>query len=1075
MLRHQFALKLLAASALLPLPARTQARGGGLLDQLRFRSIGPATISGRVNEFAVYEKDPRIFYVATAGGGVWKTTGAGISMTPVFDSAGAGAIGAIAVSQRNPNLVWVGTGDVTNRVNAFWGDGVYRSTDGGQTWHNVGLAASRNIGRIAIDPSDDNVVYVAAQGDPWSTGGERGIYKTSDGGKTWAVVLAGETPDMGAGDVLIDPSNPQTVYASLYRRRGLPGFYLPTPSGPGGGVFKSVDGGQHWTRLTNGLPTGYLGLIVLKIHRRNSQILLAKVQGDVEASPEAHGLYRSDDGGSSWRKVNKDEIAGPKERLLEIDPSNDQRIYSNGAVSEDGGKTFKYPHSRIYGDFQSLWINPSNSDHLLVSSDGGAYQSHDRGKSWVWLQNIAVEQLYRLSVDNQEPYSICAGIQDHGIWCGPSRVKPVDSKAWMLGNSIRNDHWRRVQFSDGVGVAIDPGDSRYMYGLKEGGNYWGANGLGRSDRLTNEGSMVGPSTPRGERMRWNWEAAFAISPHSPATLYYGGNRLFRSTDRGNHWSIISPDLTHGGAKRDTAKLRQILGIEAAPGRYQRWIEQYGALIAIAESPRKRGVIYTGSDDGVVQVTKDNGRSWTDLTPNIPNAPPFSYVTRIEPSTFEDGTVYVAFDAHMTGDHRPYLFRSTDYGATWTSVGEGLPAGQVIHSLALDRRNANVLYVGTWNALYASVDRGATWIQIRANLPPTPIYDMAIQPRDNALILGTHGRGIWILDDLAPIQEYAAAREAGKTARPWLVTPPRVVGEIPLAGQGVSMPDRYSWTEGNLIFFGENAAPGTTLWYYLSERVNSIRITVQDGAGKVVRTIDPAEPYKPTILEEMQGAIAVDNSVNLQPGFHAVGWDLQRDKLPSQKPIRPEYVSQAAPPMVMPGRYSVSLIVNGKEHAKKTLAILPDPARPIADADRRQRQELREELQRLERAMIDARNTALFINDTLVAVRKGLEGNEPSASARVGLDSLTRELDAVRHSLGIWNQGENRWASDAEEDVIQTIVELAKNIDGILIPVGETVRSDVARLRARARTLGTSVDGLARHLAQYRGRGAASAR
>ncbi|MGE3614566.1 MAG: WD40/YVTN/BNR-like repeat-containing protein, partial [Gemmatimonadales bacterium] len=595
-------------------PSSAQAPAGGPFDKLVFRNIGPSGPSGRIDDLAVLERDPNVFYIATATGGLWKTENGGITLAPVFDSAAMVSIGDVAIPPDDPNLVWVGTGENNNRQSSSWGDGVYKSTDGGKSWKNMGLRDTKQIARIVIDPVDHDVVYVAALGDLWKAGGERGVYKTTDGGLTWSRVL---DPGLDAGgtELVMDPANNKTLYAATYQRRRA--SFGMNGGGPNSGIWKTTDGGKTWTRLTNGLPEGSMGRIGLDIYRSNPNIVYARVEHD-----KAGGIYRSDDAGSSWRKMGTHNGRPMYFGIIRVDPNNDMRIYMPEtplSVSDDGGKTFRSDGAvRIHVDHHAMWINPANSNHLMIGNDGGVSISRDKGRNWQWLPNLPVAQFYHVGYDMQTPYNVCGGLQDNQSWCGPSRVRNSEG--------IGDADWWTIPGGDGFANLIDPTNARLIYTSSQEGYF------ARLDKVTGEQKSIRPEPTGDEKpYRWNWDTPFLISSHDPSVVYIGANRLFRSTDRGLSWTAISPDLTTG-VDRDTLELmgQKLKDVKIAKND---GVENYATLFTVAESRMSAGLLYTGSDDGQVQVTRDGGRTWTNVTGKVPGAPKWAYVSRVEASRF----------------------------------------------------------------------------------------------------------------------------------------------------------------------------------------------------------------------------------------------------------------------------------------------------------------------------------------------------------------------------------------------------------------------------------------------------------
>jgi len=932
---------------------------GGPFDRLSFRNIGPTGPSGRIDDFAVLESNPNIFYIGTATGGVWKSENGGVTLTPVFDSMSVSSIGDVTIPTDDPNLVWVGTGENNNRQSSSWGDGVYKSTDGGKHWRNMGLRESRQIARIVIDPVDHEVVLVAALGDLWRPGGDRGIFRTADGGNTWTKVLD-VGPDAGGTDLVMDPRNNKVVYAATYqRRRASFGF---NGGGTNSGIWKSSDGGKTWARLTNGLPDGAMGRIGLDIFRGNPNIVYARVEHEKQG-----GVYRTDDGGSSWRKMGSHNMRPMYFGIIRVDPQNDLRVYlpeTPLGISDDGGKTFRFDGAeRIHVDHHAMWIDPHDPSHMMIGNDGGVSVSHDKGKKWQWFPHLLVAQFYHVGYDMQVPYNVCGGLQDNNSWCGPSQVR--------TGEGISDHDWWSLAGGDGFVNLIDPTDARLIYTSSQEGY------ISRMDKVTGEQKGIRPEAPANEKKyRWNWDTPFILSPHDPATVYIGGNRLFRSTDRGSSWTPISPDLTTG-VDRDSL---QLMGAKLKDVKIAKndGIEDYATLFTVAESRRVRGVIYTGSDDGQVQLTRDGGATWTNLTPKIPGAPRWAYVSRVEPSRFADGTVYVSFDAHRTGDYSTYAFVSTDFGATFRSIAGNLPKGEVVRCITEDLKNADVLYLGTETGLWVSTDRGKGWTRVRANLPTVPVYEITLHPRDNAMILATHGRGIWILDDLTPFQEASQAQAVASFLYP-----------IPTTQQQTSASLRFYFFQGDMQFLGPNPPLGVPIAFWLKTKADSVRLVLKDGVGNVVR--------------ELSGT---DLTNGLNVGMNRVIWDFRIAPIPQPKWQAaqggggpggggaagggPNPGTQG--PWVLPGTFTATLFVNGAEAASRPFTVTGDREVTITDADRQRRFDLLKEGQRLDArlseavAAMRAAKTQFDQLKTLLA-----DSSTVPADIRTTFDTLSKQL------------------------------------------------------------------------------------
>lgn len=953
---------------------------------LTFRAIGPATMSGRVAALAVFERNPAVFYVGSAAGGLWKTVNNGTTWDVLFDSEPVSSIGDVAIAPDDPNLVWVGTGENNNKQISSWGNGVYKSTDGGKSWAHVGLADTHHIGRIVVDPLDHDVVYVAATGHLWGANEERGVFKTADGGKSWSKVLYID-PDTGATDLVIDPSNRNVLYAATYqRRRAVWGF---NGGGPGSGIFKTVDRGRSWTKLTEGIPAGPLGRIGLHIYHRDPQVLYATIEHEAEA-----GVYRTDDAGRSWRKMSSNNPWPSYFSQIRIDPSDDHHIYLLAQrlhISSDGGKTWAInrsaieegleflsaPDEALHSDHHALWIDPANSSHLIVGNDGGVALSYDRGKTWDFIDNMDLGQFYAVGVDMEAPYGIYGGLEDNLAWGGPSATRSY------LG--IANGDWFIIGDGDGFTSFADPSDSRTIY------TEWQNGRLLRVDRETNERKDIRPLPPTdAEEYRWDWHTPIELSPHDSNTVFAAAQFLFRSINRGQSWDVISPDLT---AAIDRSRL-SLMGVRDPSIKLSRHSElsTYSSIVSFSESPRKRGLYYTGADDGTVHVSRDGGKSWTNLTGRFPGLPLRTAVSRLVPSAFDEATVYASFDGHQQDDFHPYVFASTDYGQSWKPATEGLPEGHVVRCLAEDPRNPDVLYLGSEFGLFVSLERGRRWTRLSSNLPTVPIYDLAVHPRDNDLILATFGRSIWILDDLTPIQQAAQALRS----EAYLFDLRPVVQFNPAD-------DRF-WLLGDRRFWGKNPTFGAAVSYYVKQAPKELKVEVLDGSGRLLRTLDRELP--------------------LHAGIQRVHWNLRYQPLPVPTGHRPadppaEYfgspqlrahsfqqidrpeLDPMSGPFVLPGEYRVRLSVEGKEVGSKTVEVRPDPLMPIADTDRKTLHDTTLELHELQGRAGAAAERVESASEQMKAVQAMVaKAESPPESLTKELEELAGRLDALRQQLGL---------------------------------------------------------------------------
>jgi photosystem II stability/assembly factor-like uncharacterized protein len=731
-----------AALALLTFAAGARAQSPidpTVLSTLKWRSIGPVNTSGRIDDFAVgrVRGQPDQIYVATATGGVFKSTNGGTSWDPIFDKAGAMmSIGAVDVAPSNANVVWVGTGEANNRQSSYWGDGVYKSTDAGKSWQSMGLRDTRSVARIVIDPGNYDIVYIAAPGHLWGPNPERGVFKTTDGGRTWKKVLFVDE-NTGATDLIIDPMNPLILYAATYQRqRSAWGF---DGGGPGSAIYKTIDGGATWTKLTNGLPTGDKGRIGIALFPTDSRVVYATV----EAAPASAGVYRTLDGGANWEKLSSLDARPMYYSQIRLDPKDRNRVYMLGSnrgfyFSDDGGKTFTERFSNIHSEDHALWVDPDDPNHLIVGGDGGVSISWDRAVTWDFRRNMPIGQFYEVDVDNKVPYTVCGGLQDNGLWCVPSAVRDrngiADRDGWNIGGG------------DGFYAKIDPFDQNFAYEESQDGNVARVNLTTMEHQSVKPGSGERPPVGggRGGAYRWNWDSPIAPSSSDPKTVYMGANVLFKSTDRGSSWKAISPDLTLH-IDRDTLTM---MGVKVGPAALSRndGVTSYGTITSVSESPMDANVIYAGTDDGQVQLTRDGGKSWTNLTSHIGGLPARTPVTTVLASRFVAGRVYATFDGHYNDDYKPYVYVSNDFGQSWRSLAAGLPETS-LNRIREHPHDAHVLILAHSRGVDFSNDDGATWNSLSTNMPPVPTDDAIIHPRDNALIVGTHGRSIWILDDV----------------------------------------------------------------------------------------------------------------------------------------------------------------------------------------------------------------------------------------------------------------------------------------------------------------------------------------
>lgn len=907
-MRNVFVLAVVASAVIGSATAQTSdtARIRKAADALTWRSIGPALLSGRIADLAVHPRDKSVWYVAAASGGVWKTTNAGTTWAPIFDDQPSYSIGAIALDPSAPEVVWVGTGENVSGRHVGWGDGVYRSRDGGRTWNRMGLAKSEHIGRILVHPTDGNTVLVAAEGPLWSAGGDRGVFRSTDGGTTWTNVLQVDA-HTGVTDLEFDPSNPDVVYAASYqRRRHVWGFL---GGGPQSGIHKSTDGGRTWRRMATGLPKGDMGKIGLAVTPADPTLVYATI----EADPKERGFYRSRDKGESWEKRNAYISGGTGPHYyqeIEASPTDPDVVYQMDVflhVTRDGGATIDYletGHDK-HSDNHALWIDPANGRHLLVGTDSGVYESFDDGATWRHFPNLPVSQFYKVALSNTVPfYNILGGAQDAGTQHGPSRTLNRDG--------IRNQDWYVPFGADGYGVAIDPRDDNLLYLMSQEGN------LHRKDRRSDEALNIRPQPAPGDPPeRWNWDAPILLSPHDPDRLYFGSQRVWRSDDRGDNWTPISGDLTLGANRYERPFMGRVWSVDALHDNAA--MSKYATITAITESPVKAGVLAAGTDDGLVQVSANAGQSWTRAAA-LPGLPPLSFVNDIEASLYDAQTLYVAADAHKIGDFTPYLYESTDGGRRWRSIAGDLPAGSIVWSVQQDHVKPDLLFVGTESGIFFSVNRGTHWIKLGGGMPIAPIRDLKIHRRDADLVAASFGRGFFVLDDYRALRDFSGSALSDEA---WLFPIRDAWWYVPsMPGQASGRPEA-----GSDDFTAPNPPFGALITYHLRDAPTTARERRQ-AAERALRDGSRDTPFpglealRAEALESSPKVlIRISNAAGqavrwvqgrAEAGLHRVNWDLRG---PAPDPVdlreggfRAPWVSPPQGPLVAPGRYTAELFL-----------------------------------------------------------------------------------------------------------------------------------------------------------------------
>ncbi len=708
------------------------------LESLQWRNIGPAISSGRIVDIAVDPSDTKIVYVASASGGLWKSTNHGTTWEPVFDHETTISLGAVAVAPSNPNVIWVGTGEANNQRSSSWGDGVYKSQDGGQSWQHMGLETSQHVGALAIHPNNEQIVYVAALGALWGPNPERGLYRTIDGGQSWELVLA-ISEHTGVVDVVMDPRNPDRLYAATYQRERRNWSFLG--GGPEGGIYRSEDGGDSWEKLDNGLPETDIGKIGFAISPSDPDIVYAIVEA--QKSSET-GVYRSSDRGASWEHHDTINPIPWYYSQIRVDPKDPDRVYVLGtflSVSDDGGRTFRNDGAPgIHVDHHALWIDPRDPDRMILGNDGGLAFTYDRGASWDFVANLPLTQYYHIAADMREPfYTVYGGTQDNNTWGGPSGTRNSDG--------IVNDDWYITVGGDGFYAQVDPRDDSIVYSESQYGN------LVRFDTRTGERKFIQPRPPEDEHYRWNWAAPLLISPHDHNTLYFAANKLFRSRDRGDAWEVISDDLSRQ-LDRDELEMMGRNWPKDAVSRHS-GVSEYGNVTTFDESPLRAGYLAAGTDDGLINISLDGGDTWNRID-SFEGVPEMTRVSRLIWSRHQDNRLYVVFDGHKDNNFRPYVLRSNDHGESFQSINSNMPEYGSTRVIREHPRNPDLLAVGTEFGVFVTIDAGESWVQLKNNLPTVAVHDILFHPRENDLIIGTHGRGIWILDDVAMLEEMSAA-------------------------------------------------------------------------------------------------------------------------------------------------------------------------------------------------------------------------------------------------------------------------------------------------------------------------------
>ena len=858
------------------------------LSTFKPRLIGPAVTGGRIHNLAVLPGNPSVIFVASASGGLWKTTNRGHTWRNTFADQTVSTFGDVAIAPSNTDIVYAGTGEQNNRQSTSWGNGVYRSDDAGETWQHLGLTQTRHIGKVIVNPINPEIVYVAALGNLWQPSEERGVFRSLDGGQSWEKTLFVDSYT-GAVDLAINPEDPRILYAATYQRlRRTWGF---NGGGPGSAVYKSEDSGETWQQLTNGIPTGDKGRIGLAISESNPNILNALIE---HADASAQGTYRTENGGNSWAKVSSLNPRPMYYSKIFIDPSDSNRVYvlaTSSYKSEDGGATFSEIAERptydvgVHADQHAVWINPSDPNHFYLAGDGGLWETYDQGDNFRKLNNIPIGQIYALGLDNRDPYYVYVGMQDNHSWMGPSRTR-----GWI---GITNDDWRQTGFGDGMYQQPNPINHRFVYGNSNGGGYY------RFDPETGDMIDIRPRASLTEsRYRWDWVSPSLVSSHDPTRVYLGGNRLFVSQDNGESWTRTE-DLT----RREDRNEMELMGVRGADITISAndGTSSYGEIVVIAESNIDSEVLWVGTDDGNLQMSRDGGTTWSELSNNVQGVRNGTYVSRIVSSILGPEVAYVAFDAHRDGDFSPYLFVTKDFGETWTPLMNNLPSGS-INSFLEHPDNPNTLFVGTEHSVFVSTNNGSDWAKLE-NLPTTAMDDMAIHPREKDLVIGTHGQSVWILDDTSPLAEWALSDSEQS---------PHIFSIRDATIFNYKKDTSY---RGQAEFHGTNPVSGAIITYRLGEGSGPAIMHIQNPTGETIRSM----------------------SVPPSPGTHRVNWDLRHSLTDVQEVWKSHDDPNLARPIenlgawVSPGIYTVQLEARGTK-VSQSVTVKPDPLMPTINQE-----------------------------------------------------------------------------------------------------------------------------------------------
>ena len=967
------------------------------------RNIGSAAMSGRIAAIdAIHEKDRLTIYVGSASGGVWKSVNGGTTYKPVFDKQPVQSIGAVAIDPKNPKTVWVGTGESWTRNSVSVGDGIYKTTDGGDSWTNMGLPDSERIVKIAIDPTNTDTVYTCVPGKLWSDSDARGVYKTTDGGKTWTKVLKGANLSTGCSMLSMDRSNPKTLYAGMwdFRRQGW--TFRSGGNGPnapsGSGLFKSIDGGATWNEIdaksASGLPAKPWGRVAVTVAPSKPNIVYALI----EAEPPLNGLYRSDDGGKTWQLRDRSQMMIWRPFYfanLIVDPNNPEKIYKPGGSligSNDGGKSFSDVSGGGHGDYHDVWVDPQNSDRLIAGDDGGIWYSYDAGNRWWKGENLPVSQFYHVSLDMDQPFHVYGGLQDNSSWIGDSQYP----------GGITNSRWENMYGGDGFWMFVDPTDNDYVYAEAQGGE------IGRVNRKTHEGRGIKPLPNYKEgKLRFNWNTPIHVSP--TGAVYLGSQFLFRTKDHGQTWERISPDLTTNDPAKQQQEQSGGITVDNSAA------EMHTTIYAISESPKNANVVWAGTDDGNVQVTRDGGKTWTNVTKNIVGLPPNSWVSYIDAGHFDEGTAYATFDRHTFGDLHPFAYRTGDFGKTWTPiVAQNGNVRGYAHVVREDLVNRDLLFLGTEFGLWVSLDGGKQWAQYKGGeMPNVAVRDLAIHPRDNSLVIATHGRGIWIVDDITPLR--ALTPEVLNSEAMFIASKPSVQR---IDGNG-------GWVNGDAAFVGPNPTNDAVITYYQKKRhiFGDLKIEIFDSTGKSLGEIPSGK----------------------RRGLNRVTWPM-RMKPPRVPTAASAAFGASSGPRLLPGTYTVKMTKDKNVYTTQ-LQVVPDPRAKYTAEDRKAQFDLSMKL-------YEQLGEMTYAVDRINGVRLALEDRASKLPAndalRARLQKAATRVDDLRKKIVATKEG---GMITGEERLREFLTDLYANVVGY---DGAPSQTQVERTASLTRELGDVV-------------------